>query len=161
AVARSHLGVLGRRDPHVELTMERFRESPEVPVLRMRVLRRVAVERAFRELADPLLDRLGLALALEDLSAHSVDDLALLVHHVVVLEQVLADLEVVRLDALLRGGDRPRHQLVLDRLALLHAESLHDPLDALRAEDPEQVVLEREVEARGARIALAPRASPE
>jgi hypothetical protein len=74
--------------------------------------------------------------AVEDLPAHAVDDLALLVHHVVVLEQVLADLEVVRLDALLRGGRWPRvTSLVLDRLALLHAEAIHDLLDPLRAED--------------------------
>ena len=37
----------------------------------------------------------------DDLVAEAVDDLALLVHHVVVLERALADLEVVLLDALL------------------------------------------------------------
>src|SRR5262249_49732797 len=58
----------------------------------------------------------------------------------------LADLEVVILDALLGGGDGARHELVLDRLALLHAEAIHDPLDALGAEDAEEVVLQRKVE---------------
>jgi hypothetical protein len=43
-------------------------------------------------------------------------DLALLVHDVVVLEEVLPDLEVVRLDALLGRLDRARHEPVLDRL---------------------------------------------
>ena len=44
-------------------------------------------------------------LALEDLAAQRVDVLALLVHHVVVLEEVLADGEVLRLDLLLRAFD--------------------------------------------------------
>jgi hypothetical protein len=44
--------------------------------------------------------------ALEDLAAQRVDALALLVHHVVVLEQVLADGEVLRLHLLLRALDR-------------------------------------------------------
>ena len=44
-------------------------------------------------------------LAFEQLAAQRVDVLALLVHHVVVLEQVLAGGEVLRLDLLLRALD--------------------------------------------------------
>ena len=44
-------------------------------------------------------------LALENLAAQRVDALTLLVHHVVVFEQVLADGEVLRLDLLLRALD--------------------------------------------------------
>ena len=46
-------------------------------------------------------------LALEDLVARRVDDLALLVHDLVVLEDVLADLGVAGLDGVLRPLDRP------------------------------------------------------
>ena len=93
-------------------------------------------------------------LALEHFAPQRVDALALLVHHVVVLEQVLADREVLRLDLLLRALDRARHHLVLDRDALLHPEPLHEARDAVGAEDPHQVVFEREIEARRAGIAL-------
>src|SRR5262249_53772099 len=103
----------------------------------------------------PLEHALLLALTLQDVAAEAVDDLSLLVHHVVVFEEVLADLEVARLHALLGGADGPGDQLVLDRLAFLHAQPLHDALDARGPEDAEEVVLEGEVEARGARIALA------
>ncbi len=44
-------------------------------------------------------------LALENLAAQRVDALTLLVHHVVVLEEVLADGEVLRLDLRLRALD--------------------------------------------------------
>src|SRR5437773_2390695 len=158
-LARDDLVVLHGRDLDVELAVQRLGEAAEVPVLGVRALGRVAAEGADHEVLDPLRHVVGLALAVEDLAAHAVDDLALLVHDVVVLEQVLADLEVVVLDALLGGGDGARHELVLDRLALLHAQALHDPLDALAAEDPQQVVLEREIEVRRAGVALAARAA--
>src|SRR5262249_22568366 len=96
-------------------------------------------------------------LVLETLTTHPVDDLPLLVHHVVVFQEVLADLEVACLHALLGRADRARDELVLDRLALLHAEAVHDSLDPLGAEDPKEVVLEGQVEPGRAGIALPSR----
>ena len=93
--------------------------------------------------------------AFEQLAAQRVDALALLVHHVVVLEQVLADGEVLRLDLLLRALDGACDHAVLDRHALFHAEPLHQARDAVRPEDAHQVVFERQVEARRAGVALA------
>ena len=49
-------------------------------------------------------------------------DLALVVHHVVVLEDVLADVEVARLDLLLRLFERLVDPGMGDRLAFLEAE---------------------------------------
>src|SRR5262249_32729229 len=120
-----------------------------------------AAHRRLRYFSRPFQDSILLALAFENVAAEPVHDLALLVHHVVVFEEVLADLEVARLHALLGGADGPRDQLVLDRLAFLHAEPLHDALDALGPEDAEEGVLEGEGEARGARIALGARAAAE
>ncbi len=94
-------------------------------------------------------------LAFEDLAAQRVDTLTLLVHHVVVFEQVLADGEVLRFDLLLRALDGARHHAVLDRHAFFHAEALHQAGDAIRAEDAHQVVFERQEETRRAGIALA------
>ena len=51
------------------------------------------------------MNALLLILAFEQRAAHAVDGLALLVHHVVVFEDVFARGEVLRLDGLLRGGD--------------------------------------------------------
>ena len=65
--------------------------------------------------------------AFEQLSPQRVDALALLVHDVVVFEQVLADREVLGLDLLLRALDGPRHHAVFDGHALLHPEPLHQP----------------------------------
>src|SRR5262249_48121405 len=117
-----------------------------------------AAHRRLRYFSRPFQDSILLALAFENVAAEPVHDLALLVHHVVVFEEVLADLEVARLHALLGGADGPRDQLVLDRLALFHPETLHDALDALGAEDAKEIVFEGKVEAGGAGIALTARA---
>ena len=92
--------------------------------------------------------------ALEQLTSQRVDALALLVHDVVVLEQMFADGEVLRLDLLLRARDGVGHHLVLDGDAFLHAEPLHQAGDAIGAEDAHQVVFERQIEAGRPGIAL-------
>jgi len=66
------------------------------------------------------------------------------------------DIEVARFDLALSVGDGARDQPVLDRLSFLHPQLRHHPLDALGAEDTQQVVFERQKEPRCARIPLAP-----
>ncbi len=67
---------------------------------------------------------IGDVLRPHQLGALRVDHLALVVRDVVVLEQVLADVEVVRLDLALRALDLAREHAALDDLALLHADAL-------------------------------------
>jgi hypothetical protein len=112
-------------------------------------------------LPDHLQDRRLQVLAHQDLAPLLVDDLALLVHDVVVLEQVLADLEVVGFHLGLGVFDGPADQVVLDGLPVLQAELLHEAGDALAAENAQQVVLQRHVEAGGARVPLAAGAAPQ
>ena len=102
------------------------------------------------ERADLVLD-VG---ALEHLAALAVDHLALAVHDVVVLEDVLAGLEVLRLDLALRVGDRAGDPLVLDRDVVGDLEDLEHPVDPVGLEEPHQLVLQGEVEPRLTRVAL-------
>src|SRR5207249_3532089 len=76
-------------------------------------------------------------------------------HDVVVLEEMLAHLEVVRLHLLLRVLDGAGEEAVLDGHALLDPHAVHHRGDALASEDAQEVVLERQEEARSARVALA------
>ena len=84
----------------------------------------------------------GHVLVGHDLDALLEDHLALVVHHVVELEQVLADVEVARLDLLLRLFQRLVDPRVDDRLALFKAELLQHAVHAFGAEDAHQVVFE-------------------
>ena len=101
------------------------------------------------------VDRLGDVVLAHDVEALLEDDLALIVHHVVVLEDVLADVEVARLDLLLRHLERLVHPRMGDGLAFLQAELLQHAVHAVGAEDAHQVVFEREVELGAAGVALA------
>ena len=107
------------------------------------------------DLVDPLEDLLAEVVALEHAAALRVDDLALLVEHVVVLEHLLAHVEVHLLDALLGALDALRQHLVLDRLILARAELVEDRVDAVAREEAHELILGREEEARLARVALA------
>src|SRR5215510_8148489 len=90
-----------------------------------------------------------------------IDHLPLFIHHVVIFQQVLADVEVVRFDSLLSIFNRASHQAVLDRLALLHPQAIHNFLDALSAKNTQQIVFEREIEPRRAWVSLASRPATE
>ena len=86
------------------------------------------------------------ALAHQGVAALLVDHGALLVHHVVVFEQALADAEVVLLDLLLCTLDALRDHRSLDALSLLEAETVHHGGDALGCEQTHQLVFKRHVE---------------
>ena len=71
------------------------------------------------------------------------------------LSTCLRDVEVARLDLLLRLLQRLVDPGVGDRLAFLQAELLQHAVHAARAEDPHQVVFQRQVELGAAGVALA------
>ena len=139
-------------------------ELAQVPLLED-VARRVGLDHAGDDLDQLLAGRLRHVLALEDLAAVAVDDPPLLVHDVVVLEHALADQEVLLLDLLLRALDRAAEHLRLEGLLLTllvdRAEPVEDLVDALAGEEPDQVVLGGEEEARLAGVALAAGAAAE
>jgi hypothetical protein len=76
-----------------------------------------------------------------------VDDFALIIGHVVVFEQLLADIEVACLDLALCRFQRARNKRMLDRLALGHLQSLHDRLEAIAGKNSQQRVIEGKIEA--------------
>ncbi len=97
----------------------------------------------------------------EHLVALLVNDLPLLVDHVVVFQEMLADVEVVALHPGLSVPDRLGDQIVLDGDVFLHPRPLHEALDPLPAEAAHQVILQGDVEAGGTGIALTPGAPPQ
>ena len=102
--------------------------------------------------------RLGVGLqvlAVDDLEAALVDDLALLVSHLVVLEQLLAGLGIAALDGVLGPLDGLGDHACFDRHVVGQGPS-HHPADGTGREQPHQLVLERQVEPALAGIALAP-----
>src|SRR4051812_730753 len=152
--------VLGQRDG-VHL-LELREQAAQVPVLDVVALQ-VLTGQALHRFGD--LEPRGLrhVVALEDPVADLVDDLALLVHHVVVLEDALAHQEVLVLDLLLRVLDLLGEHLRVERLfqaLLVHrSEPVEDAVDPVAGEQAHQVVLGGQEEQRLARVALTPGAA--
>ena len=103
-------------------------------------------------------DRVPQVGALQDLAALLVDDVAVDVHHVVVLEGVLADAEVVLLDLLLRSLDGFAQKAGLERL--MFGPAPERPATAVAKETPE-LIFQGKVELRFAGVALAAGAAPQ
>ena len=87
----------------------------------------------------------GQALTREGIIALGVDSLALDVHDIIVLEQTLADAEVVLFDFSLRTLDRLRDHRVLDHLALFVTHLIHELGDAITLEQAHQLVLQTHI----------------
>ncbi len=126
----------------------------------MDILAGIFVQRLAQDVADVVFeDEVFLVETFQQLAAQAIDRLALLVHHVVVFKQVFAGLEVLAFHRLLRGLDTLADHARLDGHTLFHAQPLKQVRDPLLGEDAHQVVFQRQVEAGGARIALAAGAS--
>ena len=85
-----------------------------------------------------------------------VDNLTLGVHHVVVLEETLADAEVVLLDLLLRALYGLVEHAVLQYLAFLEAHLVHHRRETVGGEETHQVVLQRDEEDGRPGVTLTP-----
>src|SRR5262245_18072491 len=102
---------------------------------------------------------IALVFAFERGATDGVDGFALLVHHVVVFEEVLAGVEVLRFDGFLCVFDAAGDEAGFDGHAFSHAETEHQGFDTFAAEDAHEVVFERKEKAGGSGVALAASAS--
>ena len=90
-----------------------------------------------------------------ELDALLEDGLALVVDDVVVLQEVLADLEVALFNAPLTGFERLVHPRVNNGFPFLNAEPTHDCVEPVGGEDAQKIVFQADIEFRLAGIALA------
>ena len=110
--------------------------------------------RGAHELLQHAADLALQVLAVQHLPSLAVDDLALLVHDVVVFQDVLTGLEVAAFNGFLGLLDGAGEHLGVQRGVLIHLEAVHHAHDALRAEEAHDIVRHGEVEAALAGVAL-------
>jgi hypothetical protein len=144
------------RQIEVEHPLDFLVQTFRVPLLRIGVLRHMLrhkiVDDGMAHVGDDFRH-----IVLHPFDALIEDNLALIVHHVVELQKVLADVEVARLDLLLRLFERLVDPGMNDRLVLFQSKLLQHAVELVGPEDPHQVVFEREKELGMTRIALAAR----
>ena len=100
-------------------------------------------------------------IAQEGVVAPVVDDLPLVVHHVVVFQQVLADAEVAGLHPFLGPLDRFGDQLMGQYLPFLHPHAVHEFDDPLAAEQAHQIIFQAEEEHGAALVTLPAGTTPQ
>jgi hypothetical protein len=72
----------------------------------------------------------------------TINNLSLVIGHVIVFEQLLTDVKVASFDFPLRFFDGIGHHAVLNGLTPFHTQGLHEALDPVGGENTHQVVFE-------------------
>ena len=145
-----------RQHVHTKASENRILQPLQVPVFGMDLGWSELIHQIAQNAGNVIFeDEFLLIYALEQLVAKAIHSLALFVHHVVILEQMLAGFEVLGFDRLLRGFDTPRDKPRLNGDALFHAQPLKQVRNPLLGEDAHQVIFQGQIEAGGAGIALA------
>ena len=132
-------------------------QAGNVPVLGVALGRRDG-HPGRHHLVDEPPHLVGEVLAVQNGLAFGVDHLALPVHHFVVLEDVLADLGVLRFHLRLGTCDGPGDHLRLDRYVVGNVETGEEGVHHGGVETLHEVVREGQVEPRLTRVALTSRA---
>ena len=87
--------------------------------------------------------------------AQFIDRLAVLVHHVVKLKHVFADVKVVAFHAHLGFFNGIGNETVFNHILVAHPQSVHDRAQSVAAEYPRQIVLGRNKESGRAGVTLS------
>ena len=143
----------------VEQIVDAFLQRRDIPLLGIGPRRTIGRDQPGDRLGPEILDHVADMVRIHDLGALLVNHLALVVHHIVEFDDLLANVVIARLDLFLSGLDRLGNHRADDRFAILQI-LVHQPREGrLRPEDAQQVIVEAEVESRQAGIALASRST--
>ena len=155
------LGVVPQVLPGGDPTQEVIPQAVQVPFVLNLPVQEEAVHRFPHQLPGHGADVLPEVLPVQYLAPLPVDDLPLAVHHVVVLQNIFADLEVAPLDFPLAGFDGVGEELVFNGHILFHAHGVHQALNPLPAKEAHQVVLQGDDEPGLAGVPLAAGTAPQ
>ena len=134
--------------------MQGGHQAVDVPVFGIAFWRDVGVDELVDHIAADAADVGRNVIRLHQVAALLVNVLALIIRHVIELQQLLADIEVATFHFALGIFDGLGHPRMLDGLAFLHAEFLHEAGDPVRGKNTHEVIFQRQVEPAGARITL-------
>ena len=122
-------------------------QSFQVPLFGAGIGGAVRVHQGPQQPLDHVQHVLAQVLPGQRLAALPVDDLALHVHDVVILQHVFAHIEVILFDLLLSILNLSGHERVLDRRVLVDAQPVHNRRHPLASEQPHQFIIEPHIEA--------------
>ena len=118
-----------------------------VPLIGIGFRRHIGIDQIGNNLMAHILHDFRQVFALHDFQTLAKDRLALVIHHIVEFQQLLADVEVAAFDLCLRLFKALVDPRVNDGLAFLHPQFRQNRIKPLRAENPHQIVFKAEEEA--------------
>ncbi len=151
------VGPLGQRGLDAQIGLARRAELFCVPLLGIGALGRRFGDDRIHDVVAHVGDGFGDVFGIHQLDALFEDHLALIVHHVIVFEDILADIEIVPFDAGLGALDGLGDHGVGNRFPVFQSQRSEDLFHAFGEEPAHQIVLQRDEEFRPPRIALTAR----
>ena len=152
-------GPIGQGHRDAQRFAQRAVHRVDVPLIGVGFGRHVGIHQILDHLMAHVTGHLGDVVGAHHLAALVKDDLALIVHHIIEFQQLLADVEVAAFDLGLCAFKRFVDPRVNDRLALFHAQRRQHLVELFGPEYAHQVIVQRQKERRPPRIALTARAA--
>ena len=125
-----------------------------VPLISIPLISDTDIHCILGNIGDHLEDHVPHALAVQHPASLVIDDLSLLAHNPVILQQILSDAEVVALDFFLGRLNGIGQRLVFDLLSLGNTQCIKHANQPLGSKQPHQFILQRDIELGLARISL-------
>ena len=125
-----------------------------VPLFRGNILVTVKGNRFFDSAPDHGLEIILHIFSVQDSPSLRVYDFPLLIHNVVILQDVFADFEVSCFHLLLCSFDRRRKHFIFNGVVFVDFQRIHDALDPFGAEEPHQIVFQGNIKAGHSGISL-------
>ncbi len=119
-----------------------FYKPGAIPFSGMELLAAYVFYHAAYRLIQHLPNALAHVLSAQHMTAHLIDHFALLVEHIIVFQNLLADVKVESFHLTLSILDAPCDLPVLDGLIIFPSQTLHDGRDPLGAEHTHQIVFQ-------------------
>ena len=129
-------------------------QSLQIPILGVNLGRRIHGHSAVHNLLHHFLNVAAQILLAQNLLALCINNLALLVHNIVIFQNVLTNAKVTCFHLLLGVFNGLGYQAVLNRLIILHTQLIHNASNIIAAKEAHQIVLQAQEEFGRAGVAL-------
>ena len=139
----------------VELINKIGRQTLPVPFCGRSFVRAERRDNILNHLIKNRVNRFAHILTRKDFLALTIDDFALTIHDIVIINQVFTNFKVVRFNLLLCPFNRLGNHTMLNRLVFGHLELFHNERNAMRAKDAQQIIFKAHVKTALTRITLA------
>ena len=140
---------------HRNLPVKCQLQSCQIPFFRICIRCGKAVCHIFYIFCHHIVDGISHALSVQNTTSFLINDLSLLIHNLIVFQQILTDSKVIALDLLLCFLNRTGEHLMLDLFSVLYTQCVEYTHQTFRTKQTHQIILQRNIETGFSRISLS------